>query len=210
MNEAIQKAASAWLGLEEWPGAKHNPDVVAMFAKAGHAGVKDDETPWCAAFVGAVLAECGVMGTGALNARSYLNWGEPVELEAAKPGDVVIFSRGDPKGWQGHVAFYQSHDEARVAVLGGNQGNAVSVAQYSRARLLGVRRAKAARAKPTESKTILAAATGAASAVGTAGVGVGALDGDAQLAFIVGAFIILIAFAVIFRERLKAWAQGWR
>lgn len=210
MNQAIQKAASAWLGLKEWPGAKHNPDIVAMFAKSGHAGVKDDETPWCAAFVGAVLAECGLMGTGALNARSYLAWGDKVELAEARPGDVVIFTRGDPKGWQGHVGFYQGHDEARVAVLGGNQGNAVTVAQYSRARLLGVRRAKAPRAKPTESKTMLAAATGGASAVGTLGVGVGAMDGDAQVAFIIGGFVVLIAFAVIFRERLKAWAQGWR
>ena len=52
----------------------------------------DDESPWCAAFVGAVLAECGLAGTGSLTARSYLKWGVP--------GDIAVLWRGARDGWE--------------------------------------------------------------------------------------------------------------
>lgn len=54
-NKQILAAAGEHIGLKEWPGMKHNPTVVAMFADVGHSWVTDDETSWCAAFVGSVL-----------------------------------------------------------------------------------------------------------------------------------------------------------
>ncbi|MBP0484688.1 TIGR02594 family protein [Sagittula salina] len=141
-NHAILEAAGAHLGLAEWPGAKHNPEVIGFFNAVGHGWVKDDETPWCAAFVGAVLATLGLPHTGKLNARSYLQWGEKVHQSEALPGDVVIFSRGDPNGASGHVAFLVRFDGSdRVVVRGGNQGNKVSDASYTVGRVLGYRRA---------------------------------------------------------------------
>lgn len=143
---ATPKAKTAYeyaqddLGTFEWKGKDHNPKVLQYFADVGHAWVKDDETAWCAAFVGAMLKKAGIDGTGKLSARSYLTWGEDVELEDAKPGDIVVFWRGDPRGWQGHVAFYVRHDEDNIWVLGGNQNNQVSIAPYSQDRLLGIRR----------------------------------------------------------------------
>ena len=129
-------------GLKEVPGKKHNPEVVKFFAEVGHDWVKDDETAWCAAFVGAMLNRAGLEGTGKLNARSYLEWGEPIEggLAAAKPGDLVVFWRGSRDGWQGHVGFYESHNGTHVMVFGGNQGNAVNAKAYNQKQLLGVRR----------------------------------------------------------------------
>ena len=47
--------ARSYLGTTEIVGPKHNPKVVALWTKAQVAGVDDDETPWCAAFVCAVL-----------------------------------------------------------------------------------------------------------------------------------------------------------
>lgn len=128
------------VGTWEWAGNAHNPKVLQYFNDVGHGWVQDDETAWCAAFVGAMLKKAGVQGTGKLNARSYLKWGRPVDLEDAKPGDIVVFSRGNPNGWQGHVAFYVSHSKNHINVLGGNQANQVNVKPYRRSRLLGVRR----------------------------------------------------------------------
>lgn len=127
------------LGTWEWKDG-HNPKVVKYFADVGHDWVKDDETAWCAAFLGAMLKKAGFDHTGKLNARSYLDWGFEVPLDQAKEGDVVVFSRGNPNGWQGHVGFYISHNGKDIRVLGGNQSNQVNISSYPRKRLLGVRR----------------------------------------------------------------------
>lgn len=144
LNRLIFEAAGAHLGTEEWPGARHNPKVVSFFAAAGHPQIRDDETPWCAAFVGAVLGEVGVQGSGSLAARSYLQWGLPVARADARPGDVVVFWRGSPDSWQGHVGFLVRIEGDRVIVRGGNQGNKVSDAPYALTRLLAIRRAPGA------------------------------------------------------------------
>jgi len=142
-NPAILEAAGAHLGVEEWPGARHNPIIQGYFAATGHNPAEPDETPWCAAFVGAVLAEVGLPHTGRLNARSYLEWGVPVEMRDVRPGDVCILWRGQPNGWQGHVGFFVRFEGDRVILRGGNQGNKVSDAPYPMSRVLGFRRAVA-------------------------------------------------------------------
>lgn len=142
-NPALLEAAGQYLGTEEWPGARQNPAVLGFFEKSGNPQVRDDETAWCAAFVGAVLAELGLPNTGRLNARSYLEWGAPVGMANAVPGDVFILWRGNPEGWQGHVAFLVGFDGDKVLLRGGNQGNRVSDIAYPASRILGIRRAVA-------------------------------------------------------------------
>jgi uncharacterized protein (TIGR02594 family) len=210
LNTAIDTVARGYLGLKEWPGAKHNPAVVALFAKVGHAEIHDDETPWCAAFVGAVLAEAGARGTGALNARSYMKWGEAVDISDAQAGDVVVFWRGSRDGWQGHVAFFVGFKAGQIEVLGGNQGNAVSIAHYASARLLGIRRMKPARTTIAATSTMQASATTIGASLGTAVTAVSALDGNAQYIVLAFAGIIVIAGLWIMRERIKKYAAGDR
>jgi len=66
----------------------------------------------------------------------------PVALRDVMPGDVAVFWRGTPTGWQGHVGFVVRLDGDRVIVRGGNQrDDKVSDAPYPLARLLGFRRA---------------------------------------------------------------------
>lgn len=137
-NAAVIDAAARHMGVAEWPGAKSNPAVEVFFARAGHPGLKDD-VPWCAAFVGAVLAECGLVPSGSLMARSYLTWGRKIAPQDALPGDVVVLSRGTPPA--GHVGFFVAFDGARVILRGGNQGDAVSDAGFPAASILGIRRA---------------------------------------------------------------------
>lgn len=126
-------------GTVEWAKGD-NPQVVKYFRDSGNPGITDDETAWCAAFVGAMLARSGVKPTGALNARSYLDWGLPVERKDARAGDIVVFRRGT-SSWQGHVAFLVKDRGATLDVLGGNQSDAVNIKGYSAAQLLGIRRA---------------------------------------------------------------------
>jgi len=146
-NGAILEVAGQHKGLKEWAGAKHNPQIVAFFNAVGQGWVKDDETPWCAAFVGAVLAEIGLQGTGKLNARSYKGWGQHVSMQDAQAGDIVVLWRGTRNGWQGHVAFLVRFDGDKVILRGGNQGNQVSDAGYSVGRILAIRRADGSRAE---------------------------------------------------------------
>lgn len=139
--------ARAEIGTKETVGPAHNAKVLAYFKDAGHPEIVDDETAWCAAFVGAMLKRAGIKPTGSLAARSYLKWGEPVALNKAEPGDIAVFQRGD-SSWQGHVAFFVRPAGTHLVVLGGNQSNAVNESRYPVAKLLGIRRAPATAPTP--------------------------------------------------------------
>lgn len=138
------------IGTREIRGGEDNPKIVGWFDDVGHAWVGDDETAWCAAFLGAMLVAAGLESTRQLTARSYLGWGAAVSLDEAEPGDLLVFWRESPDSWQGHVGFYVDHNatEQKVWVLGGNQANEVNIAIYPMHRLLGVRRMPAP-AKPS-------------------------------------------------------------
>lgn len=206
----IYNVAHGFLGLKEFPAARHNPEIVKMFADSGHAWVKDDETPWCAAFVGSVLAQVGLQGTQKLNARSYLEWGREVPLQEARKGDVVVLWRGSRNGWQGHVGFFDRVEGDNIYILGGNQGNSVSIAPYNKDRLLAVRTIREPRTHVAQSKTVQATIAQSAG-VATAGItAVAALDGTAQMVVIGALALVAVAGMVIFKERLRKWRSGDR
>ncbi len=141
MNEPKHlEIARAEMDVAEIPGPETNECIAAYQATVGiHEG---DETPWCSAFVNWCLEQAGIAGTGKPNARSWLAWGTPINLEDAQPGDVCIFWRGNPVSWRGHVAFFLGcEDGEMVHVLGGNQCDCVSEGNYPIDRLLGIRRA---------------------------------------------------------------------
>lgn len=160
------KAAFSDLGLHEVKGRQHNDRIVEMFTIAGHPEIKDDETAWCSAAVNTWMVEAGLRGTGALNARSWLTWGRPVNTDKAIPrGAVLVFRRGN-SSWQGHVCLLLEDNGRTLVVLGGNQGDSVSIARYSREALLGARLPNTA----GNSVTLKAAGTSAASQVVAQGV----------------------------------------
>jgi len=129
--------AEGEIGTREVPGPDSNPDVVSYFAEAGHSEIADDETAWCAAFVGAMLARADYPTTGSLAARSYLNYGR--QITRPEPGCIVVLWRGSPTSWQGHVGFYAGDAGTHVRVLGGNQRNEVNVTAYPKHEVLGYR-----------------------------------------------------------------------
>ena len=208
MNDAYA-AARQQIGTWEWKGDDHNPKIVKWFADVGHDWVADDETAWCAAFVGAMLKAGGFPHTGALNARSYEDYGDKVVLEAAQPGDIVVLSRG-ASAWQGHVGFFVRRDGDDIVVLGGNQANQVNESRYPVRRLLAVRRPKAQRTSKAQSTTLQATAAAGVSGVTGVATAMSKLDGTAQMIVIGAAVVAALALAWIARERIKRWARGDR
>lgn len=132
--------ARGLIGTTEGTGPENNPAIMAMYASVGHDWVEHDDVAWCAAFVGHCLEAAGTRSTRKLTARSYLDWGMPVEVADAQQGDIGVIPRGR-SSWQGHVFFIDRIEGAWVWGLGGNQDDAVNVKRYPVSKLLGVRRA---------------------------------------------------------------------
>lgn len=125
------------IGTKEIPGSKHNPEVVKMYADVGHSWVKDDETAWCAAFVGSVLKEDKLPYLKTLAARDYLKYGK--SLKNPKEGAIAVLWRGSRNSWQGHVGFVSRFSDKYVWLVGGNQNNMVSEQRFSINKVLGYR-----------------------------------------------------------------------
>jgi uncharacterized protein (TIGR02594 family) len=125
------------IGERESKGPRHNSLILGWWRAIKRGGIKDDETPWCAAFVGGCLEAVGLRSSRFESARSYLEWG--VRLEDPEVGAIVVFGRPGG-GHLGHVGFVTGRDPAgNLLVLGGNQGDAVNVAAFPRSRVLGYR-----------------------------------------------------------------------
>jgi uncharacterized protein (TIGR02594 family) len=127
-------AARAYIGTAEIPGKETSPVIRKWLIKL-NAWWADDETPWCGAFVGAVMAEVGIERPKHwYRAKGWLEWGVPSPLPSL--GCIVVFDRAGG----GHVGFVIGVDRlGRLMVLGGNQGNRVSVVPFERSRVLGYR-----------------------------------------------------------------------
>lgn len=122
------------IGTREIKGPKHEPKILAWWKAIKRGGIKDDETPWCAAFVGGCLEAVGITSSRFESAKSYETWGQ--RLDAPAVGCVVVFSRDGG----GHVGFVVGQDErGRLMVLGGNQGDAVNVKSFDQARVTAYR-----------------------------------------------------------------------
>lgn len=127
-------AARQYIGVKEIPGVTHHPLIVGWWKKIKRGGIKDDETPWCAAFVGAMLEDAGIVSSRFESAKSYLTWGK--SLAQPVPGCIVVFTRDGG----GHVGFVVGRTESgQLRVLGGNQNNGVNIATFDTRRVSGYR-----------------------------------------------------------------------
>lgn len=135
-NPKIIREAFKLLEIKEVHGKEHNPIILKW---AEELGLKNtytaDEIPWCGLFVAYVckMADKEVV-KNPLWARNWLKFG--TKQETAMLGDILVFSRGSG----GHVGFYVGEDAKCYRVLGGNQGDQVSVTRIAKSRLLGIRR----------------------------------------------------------------------
>lgn len=142
--------AQRFVGMKELKLAgQHHPFIQWALTLCGFPADTPDETPWCSAFINAVAWLLRLPRSKSAAARSWLTIGVPVAgIEAAIVGnDVVILKRGGPNepgpevlNARGHVGLFAGIDGSAVLVLGGNQGDAVSIARFDAAQVLGVRR----------------------------------------------------------------------
>lgn len=134
MSAAWVDIARRYIGVREIKGPKHAAVILVWLAKLG-AWWRDDETPWCGTFVAQVLTEAGVVPVKAwYRAMAWADWGSA--LHRPLYGCVVVFSRVGG----GHVGIVVGQDPAgNLQVLGGNQGDAVSIATFKRDRVVAYR-----------------------------------------------------------------------
>lgn len=131
----LNSTAARYTGMHE---GQDRGALQALFREA-NMNVDPAIVKWCAAFVNAVLATNGLPGTGKLNARSFLDYGQ--KTDDPKAGDIVVLRRGKNPD-EGHVGFFQGFDaKGNVRVLGGNQSHAVNTQTFSRRDVLGFRSA---------------------------------------------------------------------
>ena len=112
-------------GTTEIKGAKHNPEIVQMWKDIKRGGIKDDETPWCAAFVGACLERAGIVSSRFESARSYETYG--TKLKTPVYGCIGVRVRDGG----GHVGFIVGKSpDGKLLMLGGNQRDQVNVVPF--------------------------------------------------------------------------------
>ena len=120
--------------VAELPGALSNPRIELYHATTG-GGAAPDSVPWCSSFVNFCIERAGGKGTRSKASRSWMTWGK--DAGAFEAGCIVVLSRGTaPKG---HVGFFVGFDGDRIELLGGNQGDQISIASFDRSRVLARR-----------------------------------------------------------------------
>lgn len=119
------------IGTQEVPGPATSP-VIASWLHKLRAWWDSDEVPWCGVFVAACMDSAGLpLPKNWMRAKAWAEWGS--RLASPVPGCVVIFERQGG----GHVGFVLGvTPEGNLMVLGGNQGNRVSIAPFKRDRVL--------------------------------------------------------------------------
>lgn len=119
-------------GLREIVGRHNNAEILGWWERLS-LPFKDDETPWCAGFVNAMVQASGLPIVGK-NRAAALGWrwnGYGVRLDGPALGAIMSMERPGKPG-SGHMTFVAGRDKnGNIMGLGGNQGNMVSINPYS-------------------------------------------------------------------------------
>jgi len=126
------RLAYSHLGLREIRGSSHNAEILGWWERLS-LPFKDDETPWCAGFVNAMVQASGLPIVGK-NRAAALGWrwnAYGIRLSGPALGAVMSMERPSKPG-SGHMTFVAGRDKnGNIMGLGGNQGNMVSINPYS-------------------------------------------------------------------------------
>lgn len=135
-------AARALLGTREAAGGANNKTILGWAKMLGMKvlgiAYNADSVPWCGLFVAHCLRAGGVALTGmavGVRAKAWATWGSAIAADRLAPGAILVFDREGG----GHVAFYVGEDATHYHVLGGNQGDAVTIMRLSKLRCVARR-----------------------------------------------------------------------
>lgn len=143
-SRRIYLAALEHLGTREVPGSRSHAQIQQWINEAATWLDQDDsKTAWCGCFRGhlGIITATGVPREH-FRAASWAKWGEAVGLKRPdlwEQGDTIVMTR--PGG--NHVCLFHGIDPknaGRIECLGGNQGDAVSIASFPLSRITIVRR----------------------------------------------------------------------
>lgn len=136
---AASPDATPWLDLAlRKKGLHEQLDNAALrtFLKSGGCTVGDPaKVPWCGDFVETCIALTlpeEALPTNPYAAINWLGFGREV---TPRKGAILIFWRGSPDGWQGHIGFYAGEDATHYHVLGGNQADSITISRIAKNRL---------------------------------------------------------------------------
>lgn len=145
-------------GTLEFAGTPNNPVIIGWAKEVGlGAAYSGDAIPWCGLFIAVVAKRAGKqVAVDPLWADNWRKFGSPAP--EAMLGDVLVFKR--PGG--NHVAIYVGEDNDAYHVIGGNQGDKVSITRIAKSRLKenGIRRPVYSIAQPPNVRKIILSATG--------------------------------------------------
>lgn len=126
------------IGTKEKVGPAHNPEILRWARELKAASVfPTDEVPWCGLFVAWCMRQANRSAPEHFyRALTWAGWTGGQKAEGGPQlGDVLVFQRSGG----GHVGFYVGEDATAYHVLGGNQGNAVSITRIAKARCTAIR-----------------------------------------------------------------------
>lgn len=134
--------------VHEVPGDQDHPLIQWWLSLCGFGFDVHDEVSWCSAFINGCAWDLRLPRSKSAMARSWLGVGVPTTLDQATSDNcIVILKRGpspqpgpEISNAPGHVGLFAGREGSVVLVLGGNQGNQVSIARFNVADVLGVRR----------------------------------------------------------------------
>ena len=144
------------LGTKEVVGKEHNPVILGWAKELGLNKVYTaDEIPWCGL---AIAYEAHMAGVTVVDkplwALSWATYGTKVTEPML--GDILTFKRDGG----GHVGIYVGEDKDCYHVLGGNQGNAMSITRIVKTRLYQARRTEWKVAQPANVRKVMLDAKG--------------------------------------------------
>lgn len=110
--------------------------ILRKFLSLGKGTIGDPaQISWCGDFVETCIALALPKEPMVTNPYAAINWLKFGIPTTPRVGALLVFHRGDPNSWQGHIGFYVGEDDKFFHVLGGNQSNSVSITKIAKSRL---------------------------------------------------------------------------
>jgi uncharacterized protein (TIGR02594 family) len=136
-NTAIVAEAKKYMGLSERSNRK---TLGRWLSSTLRIRIDPGVTPWCAAFVNAILSEVGLPTSGSNLGSSFAKYGRKVSNPS--PGDIVVIRTG--RRGRAHVGIFVGMEmrgkRKYVRLLGGNQSNRVQISSYDARKVIAIRR----------------------------------------------------------------------